>query len=228
MRFYLIREARPARREPRKTAGARISAVGRPLAKTEGYPLRLLEERIRKDGVVKGNDILKVDSFLNHQIDPSLVDEMGKEFFRLFGDENVDKILTIEASGIAVAVMTAKHFGKPLVFAKKSRTANLSDEVWTAKAFSFTHKTENVVMVSKQYLRKGERVLLIDDFLANGCALRALRDIVLQAGAIPVGAGIVIEKAFQPGGDGLRKEGLRVESLARISAMSEEKGVEFC
>ena len=191
-------------------------------------PVRLLEERIKKDGVVKGNDILKVDSFLNHQIDPLLADEMGKEFFRLFGDENVDKILTIEASGIAVAVMTAKYFGKPLVFAKKSRTSNLSDEVWTAKAFSFTHGVENVVMVSKQYLREGERVLLIDDFLANGCALRALRDIVLQAGGIPVGAGVVIEKAFQSGGDDLRRDGLRVEALARIRSMSEEKGVEFC
>ena len=190
--------------------------------------MRLLEERIKKDGVIKGNDILKVDSFLNHQIDPFLADEMGKEFFQLFKDENVDKILTIEASGIAVAILTAKYFGKPLVFAKKSRTSNLSNEVWTAKAFSFTHNVENTVMVSKQYLGKGERVLLIDDFLANGCALRALRDIVLQAGGIPVGAGIVIEKAFQPGGDELRREGLRIESLARISAMSEENGVEFC
>lgn len=190
--------------------------------------MRLLEERIKKDGVVRGNEILKVDSFLNHQIDPFLADEMGKEFFRLFKDEGVDKVLTIEASGIAVAVMAAKWFCKPLVFAKKSRTSNLSNEVWTAKAFSFTHNVENTVMVSKQYLSAGERVLLIDDFLANGCALRALRDIVLQAGAIPVGAGIVIEKAFQPGGDALRKEGLRIESLARISAMSEENGVEFC
>ena len=190
--------------------------------------MRLLEERIKKDGVVKGNDILKVDSFLNHQIDPSLADEMGKEFFRLFGSENVDKILTIEASGIAVALMTARYFGKPLVFAKKSRTVNMAKDAWTSKAFSFTHKVENTVLVSKQYLNKGERVLIIDDFLANGCALRALRDIVLQAGAVPVGAGIVIEKAFQNGGDSLRKEGLRIESLARIKAMSEEKGVEFC
>ena len=189
--------------------------------------MRLLEERIKKDGVVKGKDVLKVDSFLNHQIDPMLTDAMGREFYRLFRNENVDKLLTIEASGIAVAVMTARYFGKPLVFAKKSRTSNMADGVWTAKAFSFTHGVENTVMVSKQYLSEGERVLLIDDFLANGCALRALRDIVMQAGAIPVGAGVVIEKAFQPGGDGLRKEGLRVESLARISSMSEENGVEF-
>lgn len=190
--------------------------------------MRLLEERIKKDGVVKGNDILKVDSFLNHQIDPFLADEIGKEFFRLFGGENVDKILTIEASGIAIAVMTAMYFRKPLVFAKKSRTTNISDEVWTAKAFSFTHNVENTVLVSKQYLAAGERVLLIDDFLANGSALRALRDIVLQAGGIPVGAGVVIEKAFQTGGDDLRKEGLRIESLARIRSMSEENGVVFC
>lgn len=190
--------------------------------------MRLLEERIKKDGVVKGSGVLKVDSFLNHQIDPLLADEIGKEFFRLFGDESVDKILTIEASGIAIAVMTARYFRKPLVFAKKSRTSNLSDEVWTAKAFSFTHNTENTVMVSKQYLCEGERVLLIDDFLANGSALRALRDIVLQAGGVPVGAGVVIEKAFQPGGDELRKEGLRIESLARIRSMSEAEGVVFC
>ena len=190
--------------------------------------MRLLEERIKKDGIVRGNGVLKVDSFLNHQIDPLLADEMAKEFFRLFKDDGVDKILTIEASGIAVAALTARYFEKPLVFAKKSRTTNLSAEVWTAKAFSFTHNVENVVMVSKQYLGEGERVLLIDDFLANGCALRALRDIVLQAGGIPVGAGIVIEKAFQPGGDDLRKEGLPIESLARISSMSEESGVEFC
>ena len=190
--------------------------------------MKLLEERIREDGVFLGNDILKVDNFLNHLIDVALIDEMGAEWARLYDGADVNKILTIEASGIAVAALTARYFEKPLVFAKKSRTTNLSAEVWTAKAFSFTHNVENVVMVSKQYLGEGERVLLIDDFLANGCALRALRDIVLQAGGIPVGAGIVIEKAFQPGGDDLRKEGLRIESLARISSMSEENGVEFC
>ena len=130
--------------------------------------MRLLEERIKKDGVVKGNDILKVDGFLNHQIDPMLADAMGREFYRLFRNENVDKILTIEASGIAVAVMTARYFGKPLVFAKKSRTSNMSDGVWTAKAFSFTHGVENTVIVSKQYLAEGERVLLI-------CAISSCR-----------------------------------------------------
>lgn len=190
--------------------------------------MRLLEERIIKDGKIRGNDVLKVDSFLNHQVDPVLIDELAKEFYRLFKDENVDKILTIEASGIAVAVMTAKYFARPLVFAKKSMTVNISNNVYSSKAFSFTHKTENTVMVSKEYINKGERILLIDDFLANGCALRALRDIVIQAGAIPVGAGIVIEKSFQTGGEELRREGLRIESLARISSMSVENGVEFC
>ena len=190
--------------------------------------MKLLEERIRRDGVVRGGDVLKTDSFLNHQIDPMLMDEIGKEFLRLFGGERVDRILTIEASGIAVAVMTARYFGCPVVFAKKSRTVNQSQEVYAASAFSFTHKTENQITVSKEYLHAGERVLLIDDFLANGCALRALRDIVLQAGGEPVGAGIVIEKAFQPGGDELRAEGLRIESLARIRSMSERDGIVFC
>ena len=186
-----------------------------------------LKERIRKDGRVIGNDILKDDSFLNHQIDPALTDAIGAEFYRLFSAEKVDRVLTIEASGIAAAVMTAKYFGCPLVFAKKSRTVNQSASVYTSKAFSFTHKTESNVIVSKEYIKPGENVLIIDDFLANGCALRALRDIVLQAGANPVGAGIIIEKAFQPGGKDLRSEGLRIESLARIKSMSEQNGVEF-
>lgn len=190
--------------------------------------MKLLEERIRKEGIVRGSDILKVDSFLNHQIDPLLMDEIGKEFFRLYGGERVDRILTIEASGIAIAVMTARYFACPVVFAKKSKTVNQSADVFSASAYSFTHKSENTVTVSKEYLHQGDRVLLIDDFLANGCALRALRDIVLQAGAEPVGAGIVIEKAFQSGGDDLRKEGLRIESLARIRSMSESEGVRFC
>jgi len=190
--------------------------------------MELLEERIRKDGVVRGEDVLKVDSFLNHQLDPLLLDEIGKEFFRLFGGERVDRILTIEASGIAVAVMAARYFGCPVVFAKKSRTVNQARDVYASSAYSFTHKTENRIIVSKEYLHEGERVLLIDDFLANGQSLRALRDIVLQAGAEPVGAGIVIEKAFQPGGDELRGEGLRIESLARIRSMSERDGIRFC
>ena len=190
--------------------------------------MRLLEERIRKDGVIRGEDILKVDSFLNHQMDPILLNEIGKEFFRLFQNERVDRVLTIEASGIAIAIMTAYRFSCPAVFAKKSRTSNQSADVYSAESFSFTHQTVNTVTVSKEYLHPGDRVLLIDDFLANGYALRALRDIVLQAGAVPVGAGIVIEKAFQPGGDALRAEGLRIESLARIRSMSETDGIEFC
>ena len=190
--------------------------------------MKLLEERIKKDGVVIGDDILKVDSFLNHQIDPELTEAVGKEFFTLFGGEKVDRVLTVEASGIAPALMTAKYFGCPMVFAKKSKTVNQSADVYSAKAFSFTHKTENTLTVSKEYIHKGENVLIIDDFLANGCALRALRDIVVSAGARPVGAGIVIEKAFQPGGDELRAEGLRIESLARIKSMSEKDGIVFC
>ncbi|MBP5237676.1 MAG: xanthine phosphoribosyltransferase [Clostridia bacterium] len=189
--------------------------------------MQLLKERIKKDGRIIGDDILKVDSFLNHQIDPVLMDSIGAEFYRLFSDVKVDRVLTIEASGIAAAVMTAKYFGCPLVFAKKSRTVNQSASVYSSKAFSFTHKTENNVIVSREFIRPGENVLIIDDFLANGCALRALKDIVLQAGANPVGAGIIIEKAFQPGGDDLRAEGLRIESLARIKSMSEKEGIEF-
>lgn len=189
--------------------------------------MQLLIDRIKKDGIVIGDDILKVDSFINHQIDPNLADAIGAEFYRLFSDNRVDRVLTIEASGIAAAVMTAKYFNCPMVFAKKSRTVNQSESVYSAKSFSFTHKTENTVTVSKEYIHAGENVLIIDDFLANGCALRALRDIVLQAGANPVGAGIIIEKAFQPGGDQLRAEGMRIESLARIKFMSERSGVEF-
>ncbi len=189
--------------------------------------MQQLKDRIKKDGVVIGNDVLKVDCFLNHQIDPMLMDSIGAEFHRLFSDQKIDRVLTIEASGIAAAVMTAKYFGCPLVFAKKSRTVNQSANVYTSKAFSFTHKTENTVTVSKEYIHAGENVLIIDDFLANGCALRALRDIVIQAGAIPVGAGIIIEKAFQNGGAELRAEGLRIESLARVKSMSETDGIEF-
>ena len=189
--------------------------------------MQLLKDRIKKDGIVIGNDILKVDSFLNHQIDPALMDAIGAEFYRLFSECRIDRVLTIEASGIAAALMVAKYFECPLVFAKKSRTVNQSASVYSAKSYSFTHKTENTVTVSKEYIHSGENVLIIDDFLANGSALRALRDIVLQAGANPVGAGIVIEKAFQPGGDELRAEGMRIESLARIKSMSEKNGVEF-
>ena len=190
--------------------------------------MKQLEDRIRRDGVVRGTNIQIGDRCLNHKVDQTLRSEMGNEFKRLFDGETIDRILTIEASGIAVATAAAMEFGCPLVFAKKSKTSNQSDDVSSADAFSFTHGWTNTIVVSKEYLHKGERVLLIDDFLATGSALRALRDIVLQAGAVPAGAGIVIEKAFQPGGDELRAEGLRIESLARIRSMSEADGIEFC
>ena len=185
--------------------------------------MKLLEERIRKDGRVKAGNILKVDSFLNHQIDPNLLFEMAKELKRLFGDAGVTKILTIEASGIAMASMTAYLFSVPLVFAKKSKTKNISDNVWSAEVESFTHGNTNTVVVSKEYLGPGDRVLIVDDFLATGAALVGLKSLVEQAGGTVIGAGIAIEKAFQGGGDALRREGMRVESLAKIAAMTDDR-----
>ena len=190
--------------------------------------MKLLEERIRRDGIVRDGDVLKVDSFLNHRMDVSLFNEMGREFERLYHGCGVNKILTIEASGIGVACVTAQYFGCPVVFAKKSKTSNLAGDVWTSKVYSFTHNREYDIIVSRGFLGPEDRVLLIDDFLANGEALRGLIDIVRQSGATLVGAGICIEKAFQPGGDKLRSEGIRVESLARIKSMSVENGIEFC
>ncbi len=189
--------------------------------------MQLLEERIRSEGKIRPGGILKVDNFLNHQIDTALLFEMSKEFKRLFEGENITKVLTIEASGIAMASMTAYLFSCPLVFAKKSKTKNLSDDLYRAEVPSFTHGNTNTVVVSKDYLRAGERVLLIDDFLATGAALFGLRDLVAQAGGTTVGAGIAIEKVFQGGGERLRAEGMRVESLARIASM-DEKGIVFC
>ena len=189
--------------------------------------MRLLEDRIRKDGVVKGNDVLKVDKFLNHQMDVELFTEIGKEFQRLFEGEKITKILTIEASGIGIACVAAQCFGVPVLFAKKSKTKNIDGSVYTSQVHSFTHGTNYEVMVAKEFLSPNDRVLLVDDFLANGAALQGLMDIVHQSGADLVGAGICIEKAFQPGGDLLRQSGLRVESLARIAAMSED-GITFC
>lgn len=184
--------------------------------------MQLLEDRIRRDGRIRENGaVLKVDSFLNHQIDVDLCNEMGREFFRLFGAEKVTKILTIEASGIGIACIVAQHFGVPVLFAKKSKTRNIDGNVYTSSVHSFTHGTTYEIMVSREFLSPGDRVLLIDDFLANGAALQGLMDIVRQSGAALVGAGICIEKAFQPGGDLLRQAGLRVESLARIATMSE-------
>lgn len=189
--------------------------------------MELLEERIRKDGKVRGTDVLKVDAFLNHQIDVKLLEEMGKEFFRLFGDCGVTKILTIEASGIGIACLAAQQFDVPVIFAKKSKTKNIAGEVYTAQVESFTHGRVYDIIVSKEFLLPGDRVLIIDDFLANGAALGGLKSLVEQAGATLVGAGIAVEKAFQPGGKLLRDMGVRVESLARVQSMDEATGVEF-
>ena len=189
--------------------------------------MELLKRRIRTDGTVKGNDVLKVDSFLNHQMDVALFAEIGKEFQRRFAGCGVNKILTIEASGIGIACVTAQFFHCPVIFAKKSQTKNIAGEVYTTKVESFTHGRVYDVIVSKRYLGPGDKVLIIDDFLANGAALEGLIDLVGQSGAELAGAGIVIEKAFQPGGDRIRAKGVRVESLARVKSMSEETGVEF-
>lgn len=189
--------------------------------------MELLKERIRKDGVVRGTDVLKVDSFLNHQMDIALFEEIGREFQRRFDGCGVNKILTIEASGIGIACITAQFFHCPVVFAKKSQTKNIAGAVYTTKVESFTHGKVYDVIVAQQFLGPGDKVLIIDDFLANGAALEGLIDLVHQAGAQLAGAGIVIEKAFQPGGARLRAQGVRVESLAKIKSMSEETGVEF-
>lgn len=189
--------------------------------------MKLLEDRIVKDGVVKDGDVLKVDSFLNHQMDVELFTEMGKEWARLFAGENVTKILTIEASGIGIACVAAQQFHVPVVFAKKNQTKNIAGDVYTAKVESFTHGRIYDIIVAKQFLNPGDRVLLIDDFLANGAALQGLIKLVRDAGATLVGAGIAVEKAFQPGGEMIRAMGVRVESLARIKSM--EKGtLTFC
>ena len=189
--------------------------------------MELLKERIRRDGTVKGTDVLKVDSFLNHQMDVALFEAMGREFLRRFADCGVNKILTIEASGIGIACVTAQSFHCPVVFAKKSQTKNIAGEVYTTKVESFTHGKVYDVIVSKKFLGPDDTVLIIDDFLANGAALEGLIDLVNQAGARLAGAGIVIEKAFQSGGGRLRAKGVRVEALARVKSMSEETGVAF-
>ena len=176
---------------------------------------------------MKGNDVLKVDSFLNHQMDIALFEEIGKEFQRRFANCGVNKILTIEASGIGIACITAQFFHCPVIFAKKTQTKNIDGEVFATQVESFTHGRIYQVIVSKKFLGPQDKVLIVDDFLANGAALEGLIDIVAQSGAQLAGAGIVIEKAFQPGGDRLRAQGVRVESLARVKAMSEENGVEF-
>ena len=186
--------------------------------------MNFLEERIVKDGLVKPGNVLKVDSFVNHQMDVALIEEVGREFKRRFGHKKIDKVLTIEASGIGIAVFVAKEFGVPMVFAKKSKTINIDGDVFVAEVESFTHKNKNQVIVSKKFLHEGEHVLVIDDFLANGCALRGLISIVESAGAVVEGCGIVIEKGFQMGGTMIRDMGYQVESLAIVDAMDAETG----
>lgn len=186
--------------------------------------MQLLQDRIRKDGKIKEGNVLKVDSFLNHQMDIQLFEEIGKEFKRRFEGEKINKILTIEASGIGIACVVAQSFGVPVVFAKKNQTKNIAGDVYTTKVESFTHGRVYDIIVAKEFLGKGDRVLLIDDFLANGMALEGLAELVQLSGAEFVGAGIVIEKGFQQGGDLLRSQGIRIESLAIIDSMNEKTG----
>ena len=186
--------------------------------------MKLLEERIRKDGRVKAGNILKVDSFLNHQLDVELFNEMGKEFKRIFADAPINKILTIEASGIAIASIVAQHFGVPVVFAKKAKSVTIAGEVYTTKIESFTHKNISDVIISKRFIDASDHILIIDDFLANGCAVKGMIEMVQAAGATVEGVGIVIEKGQQAGGKMLREMGLRVESLAIIESMNDETG----
>ena len=186
--------------------------------------MNFLEERIAKDGVVKPGNVLKVDSFLNHQMDTQLMEQIGKEFKRRFEHKSITKVLTIEASGIAVAIFVAHQLGVPMVFAKKSQSINIDGDVYVAQVESFTHKRTNQVIVSKKYIQEGENILIIDDFLANGCALQGLISIVEKAGATVAGCGIVVEKGFQIGGRVIRNLGYHLESLAIVDAMDAETG----
>ena len=186
--------------------------------------MNFLEERIMKDGIVKAGNVLKVDSFLNHQMDIQLMEEIGREFKRRFADKPVTKVLTIEASGIGIAAFVAKEFGVPMVFAKKSKSINLDGDMYVAEVESFTHRNKNTVIVSKRFLSAGEHVLIIDDFLANGCALQGLISIAESAGATVEGCGIVIEKGFQFGGRAIRNLGYHLESLAIVDDMDAETG----
>ena len=186
--------------------------------------MKLLEERIRKDCIVNEGNVLKVDSFLNHQMDTDLFNEMGKEFKRLFADKPINKILTIEASGIGIACIVAQHFHVPVVFAKKSQSINIDGDVYSTKIESFTHKKVYDVIVSKKYIGKDDHILLIDDFLANGCALEGLINLVQSAGATVEGIGIAVEKGFQEGGKRIREKGVQLESLAIVDAMDSKTG----
>ncbi len=189
--------------------------------------MRLLEERILRDGKVRPGGILKVDGFLNHQMDIQLFGELSKQLYKVFGGEGVTKILTIEASGIGLACIAGLEFGCPVLFAKKSKTKNIAGDVYKTVVHSYTHGSDYDVIVSKDYLLPGDRVLLIDDFLANGAALEGLWDLVKQAGATVVGAGIAVEKSFQTGGKRLREKGLKIESLARVSYMDDDCNIRF-
>ena len=186
--------------------------------------MNFLEKRILKDGIVKEGNVLKVDSFLNHQMDIKLFDEMGKEWKKRFAEKNINKILTIEASGIGIACVAAQHFDVPVVFAKKSKSINIEGEMYTAEVESFTHKNINKVIVSKKFLNEDDHVLIIDDFLANGCALQGLIQIVQAAGATVEGIGIAIEKGFQTGGTIIRNLGYQLESLAIVDDMDWKTG----
>ena len=186
--------------------------------------MELLEQRIREEGVVKPGGVLKVDAFLNHQMDVTLFSAMGAEWKRLFAGAPINKILTIEASGIGIACVAAQHFGVPVVFAKKAKSVNIDGDVWATKIESFTHKRVYDVLVSKNYLGPQDHVLIIDDFLANGCALQGLLSLVRAAGAAVEGVGIAVEKGFQRGGELIRAQGVRVESLAVVDAMDADTG----
>ena len=184
--------------------------------------MNFLEERILKDGIVKPDNVLKVDSFLNHKMDIDLIYQMGAEFKRRFADKHINKILTIEASGIGIACIVARHFNVPVVFAKKAKSINIDGDVYTAEVESFTHKNKNTVLVSKKYLSPNDHILIIDDFLANGCALQGLIGIIQQAGATIEGIGIAIEKGFQMGGRTIRNLGYQLEALAIVDGMDAE------
>ena len=190
--------------------------------------LKLLEDRILKDGKILPGNVLKVDSFLNHQIDVDLIYALGEEWYRLFKDEGITKILTIEASGIGIACIAAMKFGVPVLFAKKSKSSNIGSDFYSTEVVSYTHGRAYDVIASKKYINPGDRVLLIDDFLANGSALRALIKLAEMGGATVVGAGIAIEKVYQNGGNAIRELGYRVESLAKVASMSDDGKIEFC
>ena len=207
-------------------AGATIKGI---LVIVGGWSvMQLLEQRILAEGEVKSSEILKVDRFLNHQMDPKLFLAMAEEWKRLFDGCGVNKLVTIEASGIGIAAVAGLVFGCPVVFAKKTKSRNVSDDAYTTVVHSFTHGNDNTIRISREYLSARDRVLVIDDFLANGAALDGLITLIESAGATVVGAGIAVEKAFQPGGARIRARGYRVESLARVQSMDPETGIVFC